>query len=52
MTEKPKNEISQLAEKVMLDPLLLRKLGEKVYELMLEDIRVQRDRDRNYRRLI
>ena len=52
MTEKPKNENSQLAEKVMLDPLLLRKLSEKVYELMLEDIRVQRDRDRNYRRLI
>ncbi|HEY9850971.1 MAG TPA: hypothetical protein V6D28_15995 [Leptolyngbyaceae cyanobacterium] len=52
MTKKPKDEISQLAEKVMLDPLLLRKLSEKVYELMQEDIRVQRDRDRNYQRLI
>lgn len=52
MTIQPKNEISQLAEKVMLDPLLLRKLSEKVYELILEDIRVQWDRDRNYKRLI
>jgi hypothetical protein len=36
------------ASRVMQDPLLLRRLSDRVYELMLEDLRYQRERSRNY----
>ncbi len=36
------------ASRVMQDPLLLRKLSDRVYELMLEDLRYQRERSINY----
>ncbi|WP_017741803.1 hypothetical protein [Scytonema hofmannii] len=42
--------LSQLAEQVLQNPILLRKLSEKVYELMLADIQNQRDRSGKYRR--
>ena len=42
MAEKSKNE--QLAQKILEDPILLRKLSDRVYELMLEDWRDRRDR--------
>ncbi|MEW6494900.1 MAG: hypothetical protein AB1589_20625 [Cyanobacteriota bacterium] len=38
----------QTASKVLNDPLLLRQLSDRVYELMLEDLRYQRERSRNY----
>lgn len=38
------------AKKVMEDPLLLRKVSDRVYELMLADLRYQRERNRNYGR--
>jgi len=41
--------VSKLADKVLHDPLLLRMLSDRVYELMLEDLRNQRDRFRNSR---
>ena len=37
------------ASTVIQDPLLLRKLSDRVYELMLEDLRYQHERSRNYR---
>lgn len=40
--------IAKAVSKVLRDPLLLRQLSEKVYELMLKDIRNQRERSRNY----
>ncbi len=41
---------NQLIEKITNDPILLRKICDKVYELMKEDLRNQRDRTCNYRR--
>lgn len=52
MSKSDKPEISQLVEKVMLDPILLRRLSNRVYELMLEDLRNQRDRSCNYKGLL
>lgn len=40
-------EIDRLSEKVLKSPLLLRRVCDRVYELMKEDIRNQRDRVRN-----
>ena len=43
--------LSQLAAKVMEDPLLLQLLSEQVYDLMLSDLEQQRERSRTYGRL-
>ena len=40
-----------LSSKVLRDPLLLSKLCDRVYELMLEDISRQKERIDNYGRL-
>ena len=48
MTKKP--QINQIVEKVLSDDILLQKLSEKVYKLMLEEIQNERDRNPNYRR--
>ncbi len=48
MTEKP--QINQIAQKVLSDDILLQKLSDKVYKLMLEEIQNERDRNPNYRR--
>jgi hypothetical protein len=37
------NKLSQIAEKVLKDPILIRKLTTRIYELMTEDIRNHRD---------
>jgi len=42
------SKISQIATKVLHDPLLMRQLSDRVYELMLQDIHNQKERDRNY----
>lgn len=49
MNVKKKDEMAQLIDKVILDPMLMRKLSDRVYELMLEDLRNSRDRAGNYR---
>lgn len=41
MTEKEQNLISELADKVLQNPVLLQKLSDKVYQLILEDLRNQ-----------
>ena len=41
--------LEKTASQVLQDPLLLRKLCDRVYELMLEDLRYQGERSRNYR---
>ena len=41
---------SSLAAKVLENPILLQKLADKVYKLMLEDLQKQRERLGNYRR--
>jgi len=41
--------MAELIDKVILDPMLMRKLSDRVYELMLEDLRNTRDRAGNYR---
>jgi hypothetical protein len=40
--------LSQVAAKVLQDPLLMMKLCDRVYQLMGEDLRYQRERSRNY----
>ena len=52
MNVKKKDEMAQLIDKVILDPILMRKLSDRVYELMLEDLRNTRDRAGNYRGMI
>lgn len=46
--ESDQAELSQLAAKVLEDPLLLRRLGDRVYELMQADLRNQQERSRGY----
>ncbi|MGB0562114.1 MAG: hypothetical protein ACPGVO_09960 [Spirulinaceae cyanobacterium] len=40
--------LAQFARKVQGDPVLLRKLGRRVYELMQADLDLQRERNWNY----
>lgn len=42
------NDLCKLAEEIMSDPLKMRRLGDRVYQLMLEDMRLQKERSRNY----
>lgn len=45
------DSINPLVEQVLRDPLLLQKLRDRVYELLLEDLRIQSERttyDRRY----
>ena len=41
-------KISKAASEVLHDPLLMRLLSDRVYELMLEDLRRQQERSKNY----
>ena len=50
-SERKKEEqtgIAKAAAQVLQNPLLMRRLSDRVYELMLEDLRNQRERSRNY----
>jgi len=47
-----KDEMAQLIDKVLVDPILMRKLSDRVYELILEDLRNTRDRAGNYRGMV
>jgi len=38
-------QLSQAAQQVLQDPILLRQLCDRVYELLQEDVRNQRDRE-------
>jgi hypothetical protein len=40
--------VLKLAAKILKDPLLQRQLSDRVYELLQEDLRQQRERSRNY----
>ncbi|WP_168186696.1 hypothetical protein [Hydrocoleum sp. CS-953] len=42
----------KLIEKIINDPILLRKLCDRVYQLMQEDIRNQQERICNYQRIL
>lgn len=42
--------LSQLAAQVLQDPLAMRQLGDRVVELMQQDLRLQRERSRGYGR--
>ncbi|NES01700.1 MAG: hypothetical protein F6K22_02005 [Okeania sp. SIO2F4] len=42
----------KLIEKIIKDPILLRKLCDRVYKLMEEDIRNQQERVCNHRRIL
>ena len=52
MDVKKKDEMAQLIDKVLVDPILMRKLSDRVYELMLEDLRNTRDRAGSYRGMV
>jgi hypothetical protein len=42
------NDLCKLAEEIMSDPLKMRMLGDRVYQLLLEDLRLQKERSRSY----
>ncbi|MDB9373364.1 hypothetical protein [Nodularia sphaerocarpa] len=42
------SQAAQFADKYLNDSLLLNKLTERVYELLQEDMRIQRERVNNY----
>lgn len=42
------NDLCKLAEEIMSDNLKMRLLGDRVYQLLLEDLRLQKERSRNY----
>ncbi|XWK89415.1 MAG: hypothetical protein U7127_04945 [Phormidium sp.] len=44
------DETKEFIDKVLFDATLLQKLSDKVYELMLEDLRNQSGRTGNFRR--
>lgn len=44
----PPDDIKAAAGKYLNDPLVLSKLTDRVYELLLEDLRSQQERVRNY----
>lgn len=44
-----KDEMGKLIDKVILDPIWLRRLSDRVYELMVEELRNQSDRTGNRR---
>jgi len=50
MSDRPEEQaaIAQIASKVLENPLLMQKLSDRVYQLMLEDLRHQRERRINY----
>lgn len=43
-----RQELSQLAEEILKDPVLVMRLGDRIYELMAQDLRNQKERNRNY----
>ena len=48
MIKKP--PINRKVQKILSNDILMQKLSEKVYKLMLEEIQNERDRNPNYRR--
>ncbi|MEM9538788.1 MAG: hypothetical protein AAGA60_04665 [Cyanobacteria bacterium P01_E01_bin.42] len=49
-TDEPPSSIAKFAAEVMEDSLLMQQVGDRVYELMIEDFAHQSERYRNYRR--
>ena len=39
---------SRSKNEILRDPAMLQALSERVYELLLEDLRIQKERNRNY----
>ncbi|NJL20942.1 MAG: hypothetical protein HC895_09185 [Leptolyngbyaceae cyanobacterium SM1_3_5] len=44
-------QLNKLAEQLLNDPILLRQLSDRVYQLMAEELRNQRDRSGYGRRI-
>ena len=44
-------QMAKLANKIINDPILLRKLGDRIYELLQEDVNNQSDRNGQPRRV-
>ncbi len=44
------DDTHNLIEQAILDPILLQRLSDKVFKLLLEDLRNQRSRTGNFRR--
>lgn len=42
------NDLCKLAEEIMSDPLKMRMLRDRVYQLLLQDLRLQKERRSNY----
>ena len=42
--------LTQLAAKILQDPLAMRKLSDRVFELLREELQIERERNRGYGR--
>ncbi|MFW6359387.1 MAG: hypothetical protein ACOC0N_09290 [Chroococcales cyanobacterium] len=47
-----RSQLSKMAAEVLQDPLLLRQLCDRIYELMQDDLRQQQERSRHYGKLL
>jgi hypothetical protein len=50
IAHEPQQEIAQLAQQILQDPLRTMQLCDRVYELLQEDLRIQQERSRGYGR--
>lgn len=48
--QKNQEQVANIAEEVLKDPILLRKICNRIYELMNEELRNQQERTANYGR--
>ena len=42
---------TKIAKEILHEPILLRRLSDRVYELMMEDLRIQSDRSKYIKRI-
>lgn len=49
-TEEDRVALTQLAAKILQDPLAMRRLSDRVFQLLQEDLQLQRERNRGYGR--
>ena len=49
-TEEDKVALTQLAAKILQDPLAMRRLSDRVFQLLQEDLQLQQERNRGYGR--
>jgi hypothetical protein len=49
-TQEDRAALTKLAAKILQDPLAMRKLSDRVFELLREELQIERERNRGYGR--